>query len=162
MQKRTNNIIYNIKNGKPFKRADIFIYIFCILISIVLLFYFIFPTSNTAGDGFCVFINNEQVLKYNFSTCTIDIKDEFIEQVIFNKQDCTIKVYSDNEKTHYNIIKFDNEKCTAFVLDSNCSSSKDCTYFTPITKKGGEIYCLPHGVKISALKTAVNDVPITG
>lgn len=162
MQKRTDNIINNIKNGKAFKRADIFIYICCVIISLILLFYFIIPTTNTDNDGFCVFINNEQVLKYNFSTCTVDIKDEFKEQVIFSEQDCTIKVYSDNEKTHFNTIKFDNEKCTAFVLESNCSRVKDCTYFTPITKNGGEIYCLPHGVKISALKKAVNDVPITG
>ena len=93
MQKRTDNIINNIKNGKAFKRADIFIYICCVLISLILLFYFIIPTTNTDNDGFCVFINHDQVRKFNFSTCPVDIIVEFQDQVLFSELDCSIIVY---------------------------------------------------------------------
>ena len=64
-----------------------------------------------------------------------------------NKHCFNVVIYTSSEKKGFNEIVFDCVNLTAKVIESTCSSSKDCVH-TPALTTNGSIYCAPHNLKI--------------
>lgn len=156
-----NEYFNKVKSSKPFKRFDILIYTFVILlISILFLFFVILPNKENI-KGFKVTVDNELVLTYIFGK-EIDIPNEHKEMVEITTNDgySYIKVFTDNNKTEYNVISINLENKEVKITEANCSSSHDCTLFPPL-KNGGSIICLPHKLKLLSLEKGFSD-PVVG
>ena len=100
---------------------------------------------------------------YSIEKDQIIVPDEFLTIVEYKtvENGMEITVYTDKNKTGYNVILIDTNKLSASVIESTCSSSKDCVFSPEITKNGA-IYCLPHGLKVVPLKSSGFIPPVSG
>ena len=152
-----------IKGAKPFEKNDIFIYA-AVIICLILLFVFlvIVPQSNLT-EGFTVHKDGENVCTFTFSDKKLSINDDFSSLIEMCEEDdgLTVIVYTNTDKHSYNKIFFSYSDKSAKVVESNCSSSKDCTFSPSITSQGA-IYCAPHKLKVSPIGNSGISIPITG
>ncbi len=151
-----------IKSSKPFKLWDILIYSL-ILALIALMFIAIFVIAPKKDiTGFKITLNDTTVVDYSFNDNSILINSDFRDRIKYNQTSNTITVYTNEQKTEYNIISFSLENKTVWISESNCSDSKDCVHFEPISSGEQIIYCLPHNLKVVSTGGKVNNTPSTG
>ncbi len=152
-----------VKSSKPFEFWDILVYS-SILAMIALMFIavFVFAPKKQDAFGFKIIVNEITIAEYSFSDATIKITDNYADKVIFDQENGVIKVFTNDDKTEFNIISFSLTAKKVWVSESNCSQSKDCTRFEPIMTEGQAIYCLPHNLKILSTGGMVENKPTTG
>ena len=146
-----------------FCKGDIVVYaslVLCLLFAFLIL---VFPKANSKYSGFTLLKANETVLTFSFESSTpLKIEDKFallteVEQV---DNAYKITVFTNQEKSGYNVILIDTKERTAKVIDANCSERKDC-FHSPAIKNNGTIYCSPHDLLIKPIAQK-NGAPITG
>lgn len=159
--KNNYDAVKHIKNSKPFKLFDLFLYAFILILVLALFLGFVVFKNKSSLEGFKVFIGQEKILEYSFTTDKVEISADYSHFVEYNKNSCEIKVYVDQLKKEFNVIAFDKTKRYVLVKESNCSNTKDCTHFKPLTDANGLIFCSPHQLKILPVGNGL-DKPITG
>ena len=145
-----DNIFNSVKVRKSFEAIDIFIYLFLLIIVFVLFLCFVILPHTKSAEGFLIAKNDTTIVTFNYSSGKCSIDSEYENLVILDEDNCTITVYTDEKKCEYNVIVFDSEKKIVRMLDSTCSSTKDCVY-EPEISASGVIFCAPHDLKVLPL-----------
>lgn len=145
-----NNIFNNIKVRKPFEVIDIFIYLFLLIVVFVLFLCFVILPHLESAEGFLIAKNGNTIVNFDYSSGKYSVDSEFKKLVVVDENSCTITVYTNEQKSEYNVIVFDREKKVVKMLDSTCSSTKDCIY-EPEISVNGMIFCAPHDLKVLPL-----------
>ena len=150
-----------LKSAKPFMFNDIFVYaITFITVLILFLIFVIFPTTSS-GRGFAVYKDGQTVLTFTYGDRKLNVKNGFTVSSKQADNGVYITVYTSKDKSGYNVIFADTENNRVKVVESTCSTSKDCTH-TPAVSDKGAIFCAPHGLKIIPLGGDGRTDPITG
>lgn len=150
-----------VKNLKSFCFYDIIVYAITLLsIFFLFLFFVILPKENSV-EGFLVTVDGQRVVHYDLNTkiITTDVVDGVLVDIDTVENGYIITVSFESE--HYNKIFFNISDNSAKVIESNCSSSKDCT-FSPAITSNGTIYCAPHRLKVLPITADGFSEPITG
>lgn len=149
-----------IKQSKPFEIGDVFVYFALFLALLFLFIFFVIVPSTTVSNGFNIFIDGNKVAVYHYGSNKVDIcNDNYLNLINYDATKKTITVYSDSNKTAYNVIAVDDANKTAKIIDANCSTSKDCVS-TP--SLGVAIVCAPHKLKITPIGDGGFTPPVTG
>lgn len=139
-----------IKNGKPFRRWDVLIYLLLAVI-VATLFLSVYLIKNKKPESTGVeFIYCDQVVfvfnfdgtydqKVNDITVEIDKRTDNIYQLTFLLENNYDKVIR---------LKINLKEKSVDVLFSNCSNTKDCVYMPEIKDGVGSIICMPFDFKI--------------
>lgn len=135
----------SVKFSKPFKMFDILLYVISFIVILTFLLGFAFPKKDVSA-GFKVELNGKTVLYYYFESQKVEITEGY-SSLVEIIEDC-ITVYTDAEKTEYNVLKIDKVNNSVSVSGSNCSTRQDCVHTAPVNKNGGVIICMPHKLKI--------------
>ena len=153
-----NNIFNNIKVRKPFEVIDIFIYLFLLIVVFVLFLCFVILPHTKSAEGFLIAKNGTTIVTFNYSSGDFSVESEFKNLVVVDEDNSTITVYTDEQKNEYNVIEFNCEKKVVRMLDSTCSSTKDCVY-EPEISVNGMIFCAPHDLKVLPLSDDFSPTP---
>ena len=157
--------IEQVKNGKAFRFADIFIYGGAVLLIIALFVIFVImpPSSSLTGSGAVVevTVDGQVVLAFDFSTSELEIIDQAKCDVQQKEGErTTVKIFADGNRNKYNIIVFDVSNGGKVIMkEANCSLSHDCT-FMEITNTNGVILCVSHRLRVCVKDTI--SPPVSG
>ena len=158
-----NNVYAKVKNGGIFCPADLIIYFATVFFLAALFIAFIILPSNSASDGFVVSVNDKTAFVYEYSSGNYEIKD-FDGKIEIDdsatESTFTFTVFSGEDG--YNVIEVSVKNKTVKVVESNCSSKKDCVYTPPLKNGSGAIFCMPHGLKILPLNAKYRNVSTGG
>ncbi len=157
----SGNFYEKIKTRKPFEVGDILIYSCLILIVLVLFLCFVILPKNKDSNGFRVFLDDKEIFTFSYENESYSILDGYENYVVIDTYNNTVTIYHDNDKTEKNILSYSIEKHSVYMLDSNCSNSKDCTY-EPAISNNGAIYCAPRKLTVLALNSNSSEPPIIG
>lgn len=152
------NIYTKIKTYKPFEFNDIFLYSFILLLVFVLFLCFVIVPQTKQAVGFSVEINDKKVFSLNYSTREYIIENDFIHYIEVDKEQNTVIIFLNDEKTEFNKLLFDANKKTIKMLETTCSNTKDCLY-EPEISKTGIIYCAPHKLKVLPINNEFTPSP---
>lgn len=149
-----------LKSNKPFSVGDIYIYLGLILVIFALFLSIIIIPNSKKTDGFVIYKGEKKILTYYYENDLEKIEDDFLALVQIENADNgkLISIFSDSEKTEYNIVFVNSKEQTVKMHDSTCSISKDCT-ISPKISNSGMIYCAPHEIKIVPLNNE-NNLPL--
>ena len=142
--------VKNVRGGKPFRPADIIVYVALAAVIVALLLAFVFLRDDAEAAEIYADCGDERVFSYSFSAGRLTVSDAFADRVDTEEEDGALVVtfWADEERTHYNeIVIGDGE---AYVRDPNCSARPDCVHMAAITDSGGIIVCVPHELKLYA------------
>lgn len=158
-----NNVYSKIKNGKAFSYADLIIYAAVFVVLAALFIAIIIIPSNTVSAGFVVSVNDKDAFIYEYQSGKYEIKD-FDGKIeiggIDTQNTFTFTVFTGEDG--YNVLEVSPKDKTVKVVESNCSSKKDCVYTPPLKNGSGAIFCMPHGVKILPLNLNYRNVSTGG
>ncbi len=145
--KNTDKIV-GVKNSLPFKHWDLLIYSLTIILIVLLFVFLVILPKNVNSTGFEVFVNGKVAFSFDYAKYSYQIDGEFNSMVEVENEEngFSFKLYSDKEKTHFNVIFVNTTNKSVKMTDSNCFS-KDCVYSPAISDKG-VILCAPHGMKV--------------
>lgn len=134
---------------KPFRPLDIVVYSVVLLLVFLLFLFFIILPKTDATKGFTISLDGQKILEFEFDK-GITKTHEFIGKIetIEKDNETIIKVFVNSDYTEFNEIKVSLLDKTVDVIESNCSSRKDCVHSPKIDENGGIIACMPHGLKI--------------
>jgi hypothetical protein len=150
--KDEKNSIYNdVKNGKPYKRWDILIYLLlAVIIAVVFLSVYLFKNQKPGCTGVEFLYKDQVILVFNFDG-SYEEKDGYTGTLEVEKRTDDIyhvTFYFEGNFDKFAKVKISLEEKSCDVLFSNCSNTKDCVY-TPEIKDGvGAIVCVPFDFKI--------------
>lgn len=151
-----------IKAQKPFEIFDFIAYAVTAVFVTVLFFAFVVIPTHSAAEGFKVLIDNVTVLVFKYDDNSMTVTPSFTDTVEYDNEAHTLTIYTDEEKSDYNVLYVDAQARSVKMIDANCSHSKDCVYFRPVTSDAGFIYCAPHKLTVLPLSSTAKTVPITG
>ncbi len=146
-------------NPKLFGLWDVVVYSAVIAVVVLLFILFVFIPNGKAPQGFKVLLDGKTVAKYDYALQTLSVTDGY--QDFIKVDGDKITVYSNAERTHYNVLLIDDGNKSVKVFSANCSTSKECVY-TPALKGDGAIVCAPHKLKIVPLSSTGMLPPQTG
>lgn len=141
-----------MRSSKLFYKGDLLIYSALSVMLIALFFALVIFPASKPTSGFEICRANDTILTYTDGKITVEEKYSSLVQIKSVEKGFEVTVYTDQTKTHFNVLLFDKKQSTAKVIESNCSHSKDCTYIPPI-KNSGTIYCAPHDLKIQPINS---------
>ena len=150
------NVVFRVKNSKPFYFADLIVYL-CVALIIITAFIAVSLGGESAtATGFSVLYDNKVAAEYRFSDGKFTVKAGY--EVYFAIEEKGVYFYPDGENNgHYNLIVFDKENKRAKIIKSTCSGH-DCEAQS-VSDSGGFIYCAPHKLKI--IPAGLSD-PVSG
>ncbi len=125
---------------KYFKRADIIVYAILIVIAACLFFTTVKPRTSS-GCAFTVQVKGEVVFKGDFQTKTYTV---IREEAVKKLSDNVFEIITEKGK---NVIKIDWENSDVTVIETDCGTTKECTY---MSLKNGDIICVPHSLVIKS------------
>ena len=140
-----------MRNGKPFRPADLAVYgVIAVVIAALFLAFAVFKREGDATEIIAE-SNGERVFVYSFADGSLILNENFSGLVAKDVKDgvYTVVIYTDKEKTAFNTVIIERDG-TTYVSDADCSRRKDCTHMKAIDESGGTIVCVPHGLKIYA------------
>ena len=149
---------FEIKNQKPFKKADLFLFIFLIATFLILFFSF-FNTTNDKLSKITVEVANEKCFTFDFDKKDYSINQTFTDKITVEKDNNLYTVVINNDG-HINLVLIDASKNTVKITDSNCPG-KDCVYSKEISTVSERIVCVPHQLYIYSDGNFIPD-PSTG
>lgn len=151
--------IDKINNIKPFRLADVIVYIVLAVLIVALLLAFCLPRQDSSLRGVEVTVNGEIVAEYYFeddSLVTVAVVDSRIEGDKYY-----LTVHTD-QPNGYNLVVIDLTERKAWVQEADCSSSAECTQMKTITKAGDSIICVPHALVVQGVGDGEIKEPISG
>ena len=149
-----------VKNSKPFYLKDLFAYAIAVFLIAILAVFFLVLLGANNSNGFKVELDGKPVLTYSFLTSDYEVFDEFINLVTVENADDGI-TFMIKSNDGFNKIYISKTEKTAEVVDSDCSTSKDCVH-SPKIKDSGAIVCAPHKLKLSPLSKSGMGEPVAG
>lgn len=150
-----------ISSSKLFYTRDLFAYAFVALFVAFLIIVFVVLPSNKQANGFCVKKDGQVVFYFTNNTVKIQNDYDDLIETVGIQNGVEVTIYTDSNKTNFNVILFDLSNKTAKVTKSTCSHSKDCCY-SPAISNSGIIYCAPHGLSIEPIASGGFTPPVTG
>ena len=142
-----NVILDKVKQKKIFEFNDIFVYLFILIaIALLIIFFTIIPQRNHP-KGFKVLVDNEEFLTFYYQSQEFTYSENLRNFIEIDKDNGQVVIFHNLEKTNYNVIKYNVKNNSVVMVDSTCSSSKDCIY-EPAISRQGIIYCAPHNLII--------------
>ncbi len=126
---------------KPFRKGDLIVYAVILVVLVALVFA---CTPRKEKLGFCVYLEGEKVMEYNFATDKAVI---YNEKAVSVREDGAFIVYS---LVGSNVLKVEND--SVIVIEADCSLTKECT---KMTLDMGSIICAPHNLVIYAVGEVV-------
>ncbi len=155
-----------IKTSKPFKIFDLFLYCFVLILVIVLFSVFVFfpANANLVNAGFKVILHDKQIFTFNYDTHTCSLLPDYTDFI--NIEDLgegfyNIKIFTDQNKTQYNLLTVNSKNKTVRIADANCSISKDCAHMKEMKESNDLLICAPHKLKVLPLNIGYKP-PVTG
>ena len=158
--------IDRLKNSKPFHFGDVIIYSLIILTVLTLFAVFIFfPRANNSSkspSGFIVENNGKTIISHLYGSDKFEVDDKFLSLTKTEETEYgfLITIYSNQDKTEFNVLKVNENKKTVKMVESNCRS-KQCTYLHEVGENG-IIYCAPRNLKITPITGSGFIPPIAG
>lgn len=128
-------------SDKPFKKWDIAVYAVLIIFTAVL-FLSVYGFKTEEGNGFTVALSGRTVMTGNFDDGSYYIADYSAVSV---NEDGTFTITSEKG---YNVLSVDWQSGDVKVTDTDCGTSKECTF---MSLKSGAIICVPHGLTVSVI-----------
>lgn len=150
--------IDKIKNIKPFRLADVIVYIVLAVLIVALLLAFCLPRQDSSLRGVEVVLKGEIVAEYYFED------DSLITAAVVDSRREGDKYYLtvNSQSSGYNLVVIDLTERKAWVQESDCSSSAECTQMKTITKAGNSIICVPHALVVQGVGEGEIKEPISG
>ena len=150
--------IDNIKRIKPFRLADVIVYIVLVALIVALLLAFCLPRQDSGLRGVEVTIKGEIVAEYYFEDDSLVTASAVDSRREGDKYYLTVHT----EPNGYNLVVIDITERKAWVQESDCSSSAECTQMKTITKAGNSIICVPHALVVQGVGEGEIKEPISG
>ena len=154
-------------SSKIFEKRDALVYIGLACFIFCLFLIFSLPQAcadNSKNHGFKITVKDQTVALLDANSSTpVSVADDFLTlvEVSSNGDVYTIKIYTDEGRTDYNLVEFNAKEVSVKVTESTCSESKDCVHF-PTLYNSGSIYCAPHHLKIQPILDDGFIPPTTG
>ena len=156
------NLAEKIKNSKPFSKWDAIVFIAAAFV-VAVLFIAIIPARADESPGFKVLLGQTEIYSYRYGGQHI-INERYADRIQISDENdgtFTVKIFTDTDKTEFNLLAVNDGERWVKVKDSNCSARRDCVYFPPLDSEAGSIICVPHDLKILPLGNAYVP-PVTG
>lgn len=160
-----NSVLESVKKSKFFKPFDIVIY--SLVLVIILCFFLIFVVFKSDNNvlGFKVNIDNQDVIYFEYEKgidgFTFEHNYSTLTQTKKIENSIEVKIFTNEQKTAFNLLQIDLENKCVKMLDSNCKN-KDCTHFKGISSDSGSIICVPHNLIVSAITEKPNKDIVIG
>ncbi|MDD7351440.1 MAG: NusG domain II-containing protein [Clostridia bacterium] len=151
--------IDKINNIKPFRLADVIVYIVLAVLIVALLLAFCLPRQDSSLRGVEVTVNGEIVAEYYFED------DSLVTAAVVDSRREGDKYYltvHTDQPNGYNLVVIDVTEHKAWVQEADCSSSAECTQMKAITKAGDSIICIPHALVVQGVGDGEAREPISG
>ena len=150
--------IDKINNIKPFRLADVIVYIVLAVLIVALLLAFCLSRQDSGLRGVEVTIKGEVVAEYYFED------DSLITASVVDSRREGDKYYLtvNSQSGGYNLVVIDLTERKAWVQEADCSSSAECTQMKTITKAGDSIICVPHALVVQGVGDGEIKEPISG
>lgn len=146
--------INEIKNSKPFKIFDLFIYLIIVILILSLFLIFAFPKKNSYG--ITATYKNNKIFYYDNAKNTLTFYD--LKTYTYDLTETNDKYLLRLEFVEgFNEIEIDKNTDTVQIVSSNCFG-KDCTH----TIKNAPIICIPHGLVIKSESSSKPPQPSIG
>lgn len=142
------NLFEDIKISKPFKPFDAIIYLLIIVFIALTFFFFFYLNKPTSNAGFKVLLSGKEILTFQYDNKELNVLETVNYKTENSKGGITITLYIDANSSEYNVLSVNYEERSVKITDANCSNSKDCTFFPPISNDNGSIICLPHKLTV--------------
>ncbi len=139
--------IEQVKNGKPFRPADLIIYAAIAAVTIAFFIAFVFTRVSPPLEKLYADIGGIRVFSYDFIADVLTVAGGFEDRVASEETDGKLTVTVKTKKGGYNTVLIE-KSGRASVSDSDCSFRRDCVHTAAITDAGGMIVCVPHELKI--------------
>lgn len=147
------------KGNKLFRKGDLIIYLVVAVVIVVLFFVFVINKDKNDSQGLEIVLQEVVIFDYDFESDTYKVAAGYEDIVVVEKKaDFFVTIFTDNG--HFNKISIKTDKRQVFMVDANCSSSKDCTKMS-ITDDKSVIVCVPSQLLIRS-KTVVIKQPTSG
>ena len=150
--------IDKIKNIKPFRLADVIVYIVLAVLIVALLLAFCLPRQDSSLRGVEVTVKGEIVAEYYFEDDSLITSSAVDSRIEGDKYYLTVHT----EPNGYNLVVIDLVERKAWVQEADCSSSAECTQMKTITKAGDSIICVPHALVVQGVGDGDVREPISG
>lgn len=150
--------IDKIKNIKPFRLADVIVYIVLAVLIVALLLAFCLPRQDSSLRGVEVTLKGEVVAEYYFEDDSLITASAVDSRREGDKYYLTVNSQSGG----YNLVVIDLTERKAWVQEADCSSSAECTQMKAITKAGDSIICVPHALVVQGVGDGEIKEPISG
>lgn len=150
--------IDKINNIKPFRLADVIVYIVLAVLIVALLLAFCLPRQDSGLRGVEVTLKGEVVAEYYFEDDSLITASAVDSRREGDKYYLTVKSQSGG----YNLVVIDLTERKAWVQEADCSSSAECTQMKGITKSGDSIICVPHALVVQGVGYGEIKEPISG
>lgn len=153
--------IKQAKSNGVFKRGDIIIYAIILLVIVVLFVSIFFTQSKDELTTIHISLRDEEIFVYNFTEENYEVLNN--KSILVEKDADVVKltIYTDEDKEHFNIVQIKVKEKKVYLIEANCSLSRDCTHMV-ITKVGDSIICVPHNLIISTNKKVEIENPSVG
>lgn len=138
---------------RAFRIADVLVYSAVALLVFLLFLSFVILPNTSDYNGFKIIADGKEIFTLKFKDGTYEQKDFSgqIEVLPQENGELIITVFTNAEKSEYNVLLVSLTEKTVKVTESNCSIKKDCVHSPKIDGAGKMIACMPHGLKIVAL-----------
>lgn len=150
--------IDNIKDIKPFRLADVIVYIVLVALIVALLLAFCLPRQDSGLRGVEVTLKGEIVAEYYFEDDSLVTASAVDSRREGDNYYLTVHT----EPNGYNLVVIDLTERKAWVQEADCSSSAECTQMKAITKAGDSIICVPHALVVQGVGDGEIKEPISG
>lgn len=150
--------IDNIKNIKPFRLADVIVYVVLAVLIVALLMAFCLPKQDSSLRGVEVTLKGEVVAEYYFEDDNLVTAAALDSRREGDRYYLTVNAQSGG----YNLVVIDVTEHKAWVQEADCSSSAECTQMKAITKAGDSIICIPHALVVQGVGDGEAREPISG
>ncbi len=150
--------IDKINNIKPFRLADVIVYIVLAVLIVALLLAFCLPRQDSGLRGVEVTVKGEIVAEYYFEDDSLITASAVDSRREGDKYYLTVNSQSGG----YNLVVIDLTERKAWVQEADCSSSAECTQMKGITKSGDSIICVPHALVVQGVGDGDVREPVCG
>lgn len=147
-----------LKSSKPFKLWDLAVYA-AVAVIICVLFVSFCAVGKSKPENIEVRQNGVLLMSCDFDGNAQIFAPALIEQSA-DGDSISFKIYTDENRSGYNVLTVSVNERSARVTDSDCSARKDCVHTRAITISGAVIICAPHALEIKATSSSTDQPSI--
>lgn len=152
--------IEQIRNTPMFRKADWIVLAAIVAVAIALLIAAFVTKKEGSLHAVEIRLDQTCIASYDFDTAQWEYDPAYTDYIL-DEGDGRYRIYSDENKDHYNLIRIDSNARKVEMLEANCSSRADCVHMQDITAPAQVIVCVPHGLVIEGIGDSV-EPPVLG